>query len=396
MSTAARSERVEAYVTPEQKAQLEAISKRLECSQSASVGMLIEDAYQRAYNDLDPRAISENRVADATLDQLEAGKLAIDEIDPELRLNPDENDSAEPTGADAETDPAETEVSLREKLAMIASDGGATVNAPSYSPIPTRADLTKQGRVLDWETIRKVTSDERFDDKAKIHPGRIDRENLRSRRKPISRVLAGICRHQFGTVISGQEIDELIDHYVGYKTDRINEDEARAYFRETYRETMLNAELLYPHPNPDKDAYYMTEEAYRDAIATYVTDTTDELGGFVNTMAREKWFKAHNSKPGDSEALRTWKNDVAEALSDLAVLETIRTEHTETVLALDGDDAGGFDYDIDEHPSITVYLKRFATEYLGFVDALIEGRYYQEILDHHVSDRVRKIISDID
>ncbi|WP_129116606.1 hypothetical protein [Halegenticoccus tardaugens] len=52
-------------------------------------------------------------------------------------------------------------------------------------------------------------------------------------------------------------------------------------------------------------------------------------------MAREKWLKAHDAEPGDSGALRAWKNDVAEARSDRTMLETIRTEHAETVLALD-------------------------------------------------------------
>lgn len=230
-----RTELAKGNVTPEVKQQLKVLAAdKYECSQSAAIQEIIQAEYHQTYGDLDTQTIQEDRIDDETLEAVKTGEVDPAELDDAVRSNGGETQR------------------------VAASDGGVEPHPESYHPTVGPDELQEPGRELTWDELKDAVADERWSEDLVIHPERVPDDELRQRHKPTSRVLAAIARAWNATdMVSGDDLDDIIERYLSHQHDRFDHEEGMAYLNETYRPKITAH--LWASPKVDSEIYYTTK-----------------------------------------------------------------------------------------------------------------------------------------
>jgi len=383
-----RTELAKGYVTPEVKEQLKVLAAdKYECSQSAAIQELIQDAYHRTYGDLDTQAIQEHRIDDETLDAVKAGDLDTSELDDAVR-------------------------SGRSGAGVAASDGGVEPHPESYHPTVAAGDLTEPGRELAWDELTDVVDERVWGESVEINPARVpvadedipleNQKRLRASRTPSSKIVLAMARHEAtGGMIREDELFDLITEYLGHITDR--GAEGLRYVRQEYLKHMVE-ELgaLYANPNPNSPLYYTTREAYLETLDGYTENLAEDLAhpdshidaskartvdDAKHVLRYPKWQNV-NDVGSSKRTARAWKETVGDWLGDLATLWTLYTDHSAMI---------GEELDVD-HPDEFQdgpdYLRAIAHGYVETVANVLGADTRDEILDHYADDAVADVLRD--
>jgi len=361
---------------------LEALSTHLYgCSESASIGELIEDKYYQTFSDVKPRELDGPHFDEADIEALIAGDLGTDGLDAELRIN-DAPDVAVPT-----------------------ADGGAKPSPDSYSALPGKQSLKQSGPVLAWEDLKEIVSDNgRWSDDLEIHPDRVpeydpdsevskeEQMRLRTKPEPASKVLAAVARYEADVDgrVTGETVDDLIREFVFPLHEWADEDAAWRYFQDTYREKV--GEHFWEHPNPAVDLYFVSEDRYKRAVKSNAESLPEDVGapeptGDVDTLLDYGDGYLEDQKlTHDSRTAMDWKEKVGEWLEDLAFLRNLQVDHLPHVGA-DIDHPDTYDGPIHFIAKLTnAHLNTFVEE--------LPDEVRDEILTHHVRDELETEIRD--
>lgn len=233
-----------AYLSDQQSERLEALADLLfETSQSATIGELVDNTYERTFGDLDVGALLENRIDPDTIQALADGTLTADELD------------------------LDDDVRSDTTAVATAPDGGAKPHPTSYSPTQPGVELRQSGRQLSWDELREAVADERWSEAVEIHSDRVGRETLRANHKITGRVLVAIARHENDRFVETDDLRKLAHRYVTHLTKRFDKEEGVEYVVDTYVDVATSLDDgLFRFPNPGAEVFFTDKADWRERL----------------------------------------------------------------------------------------------------------------------------------